>query len=108
MQGDKTHLNASFRYFNEAYCNFFVCECILNQRNTLFLSPCISLASVLFQKRALLLAATGTVQMNKYERVWVCFEMARVQYKDCGLSEEFLPSLRYSRIGENTGGMELA
>ena len=24
VHGDKTDLNASFRYFNEAYCNFFV------------------------------------------------------------------------------------
>ena len=35
-----------------------------------------------------------------------------MQYKDCGLtvglSEEFLPSMRYSRITENTGGMALA
>ena len=26
--GDKTDLNARFRYFNEAYCDFFVCEFI--------------------------------------------------------------------------------
>ena len=56
------------------------------------------------------------VQLNKDERVWVCFEMARVQndmqYKDCvltvGLAEEFLPSMRYSRIMENTCGIALA
>ena len=34
---------------------------------------------MLFQTRALLSAATGMVQMNKDERVWVCFELARVQ-----------------------------
>ena len=56
------------------------------------------------------------VQLNKDERVWVCFEMARVQndmqYKDCvlidGLAEEFLPSMRYSRITENTCSIALA
>ena len=35
-----------------------------------------------------------------------------IQYKDCGLTvglaEEFLPSMRYSRITENTGSMALA
>ena len=54
------------------------------------------------------------VQLNKDERVWVCFEMARVQNAHAverltvGLSEEFLPSMRYSLITENTGSMELA
>ena len=55
-------------------------------------------------------------QLNKDKRVWGCFEMAscriHIQYKDCGqtvgLSEEFLPSMRYSRITENTGSMALA
>ena len=28
VHGDKTGLNEIFRYFNKAYCNFFVCECI--------------------------------------------------------------------------------
>ena len=27
MHGDKTDLNASFRYFSEGYFNFFVCKC---------------------------------------------------------------------------------
>ena len=46
------------------------------------------------------------VELNKDERVWVCFEMARVQnaHEDCGpivgLAEEFLPSMRYSRRKE--------
>ena len=48
VHSDKTDFNASFRYFNEAYCNFFVWECIKNPRNTLFLSPYISLAPALF------------------------------------------------------------
>ena len=56
------------------------------------------------------------IQMNKDERVWVCFEMSRVQtvhavqrlWPNVGLSEEFLPSLRYSRIKENTGSIALA
>ena len=45
------------------------------------------------------------VQLNKDERVWVCFEMVRVQnaraVQDCGLTvglaEGFLPSMRYSK-----------
>ena len=47
------------------------------------------------------------VQLN--ERVWVCFEMARVQNAHAeqrevpGMAEEFLPSMQYSRITENTG-----
>ena len=49
------------------------------------------------------------VQMNKDERVWVCSGRT---VQDCGLtvdlSEEFLPSLRYSRIAENTDSMALA
>ena len=57
------------------------------------------------------------VRLNKDERVWVCFEMAIVQnahmqYKDCGLtvglSEGFLPFMRYSRITGNTGSMAVA
>ena len=48
------------------------------------------------------------VQLKKDERVWVCFEMAdcrmHMKCKDCGptvgLAEEFLPSMRYSRIKE--------
>ena len=51
--------------------------------------------------------------IEKNERVWVCFETARVQqYKDCGLTvglaEESLPSMRHSRIAENTGSIALA
>ena len=52
-------------------------------------------------------------QLNKDERVWVCFEMAKVQ-NDCecgltvGLSEEFLPFMRYSRTTGNTSSMALA
>ena len=56
------------------------------------------------------------VQTNKDERVWVCFELERVQgvhelqrlWPNRCLSEEFLPPLRYSRITENTGSMALA
>ena len=56
------------------------------------------------------------VQLHKDERVWVCFEMARVQnahavqrlWPNRWLAEEFLPSIRYSRITENTGSMALA
>ena len=55
------------------------------------------------------------VQLNKDERVWVCFEMREcrmhMQYKECGLTiglaEEFLPSMEYSRITENTSSMAL-
>ena len=31
VHGDKTDLNASFRYFNEAYCTFFVISISLDQ-----------------------------------------------------------------------------
>ena len=52
------------------------------------------------------------VQMNKDERVWVCFELARVQtvhaVQDCGPIVGFLPSLRYSRMTENTGSVAQA
>ena len=56
------------------------------------------------------------VELNKDEHVWVCFEMVRVQnahaVQDCGLTvglaEEFLPSMRYSIITENTCSISLA
>ena len=56
------------------------------------------------------------VQMNRDERVGFALKCREcrlyMQYKDCGLtvglSEEFLPSLRYSRITGNTGRIVLA
>ena len=75
MQGDKTDLNASFRYFNEAYCNFFVCECTKYVTSVLL----YQLRIYALSNACSVKAATGMVQMNKDERVWVCFELARVQ-----------------------------
>ena len=52
------------------------------------------------------------IQLNKDERVWVCFEMARVQ--NAHAVQRLWPGRRvpaiheYSRIAENTGSMALA
>ena len=56
------------------------------------------------------------VELNKDERVWVCFEMARVQHADavqrlwpnCGPGRRVPTSMRYSRITENICSMALA
>ena len=57
------------------------------------------------------------VQLNKDERVWVCSEMARVQTAHAvqrlwpnrwPVRRVPIPSMRYSRITENTGSMALA
>ena len=58
------------------------------------------------------------VQLNKDERVWVCFEMARVQNAHAvqrlwpnswpGRRAPVLPSMQYSRTTENTCSMALA